>query len=257
MGRNYSLSSAVVTLFWFWFSFSTLLLVAPIVQCNIHQWSHQQTIRVPQANTTYGITTPLLVGRGFMTLVTGYDADPPGIYVHTTDNGYVTHGHEVWSQQARLVAAGMSPGDQFGRTMVSFNQTLVVAAPNAIGARGAVFIFNGTLRHWSQVQRLTALDATPGDTFGDTMSLHNNRLLIGARGQSSNGGVAYIYERPVGSIYWSRMAKLVPRDQRAGQNFAQSVSLYKGIAAITALNDDNPGVQTGCAYLFTGQSVSE
>ena len=36
-------------------------------------------------------------------------------------------------------------------------------------------------RHWSQVQRLYALDAAFGDTFGDTMSLHNNRLLIGAK----------------------------------------------------------------------------
>lgn len=150
--------------------------------------------------------------------------------------------------------------------MVSFNQTLIVAAPHRINKRGAVFVFNGTKRHWFQVQRITAPETTDGDLFGDSMALYKNRLIIGAKGQTQNGGVAYVYERPSGGLYWSRTAKLVPRDQREGGNFAERVSLYEGTVAVSAHND-NPGdtipvagiqetsYDTGSAYIFTGTEL--
>jgi hypothetical protein len=138
--------------------------------------------------------------------------------------------------------------------MVSYNQTLIVASPNELSKKGFVYIFNGTRRHWSQVQRIFAFDGNPGDYFGESMALHKNRLVIGARGTALGGGVAFVYERPANSIYWSRQAKLVPRDQAADQNFAQRVALYEDTVAVSAKNGNTQGYFTGSAYLFTGSA---
>jgi len=83
----------------------------------------------------------------------------------------------------------------------------------------------GSERHWSEVQIIGAPEVTEGDLFGDSLALHNDRLVIGmrsliaqrdgyylyhhffshrayvrtgARGRNTNAGVAYIYERPSG-----------------------------------------------------------
>lgn len=245
-----------------WYLCLVLAVLCFTCTAAFYDWSHQQTLFVPNTRPTYGLTTPLLVGRGFQTLVTGYDPVSPGIFVHTTDDGFVQNSHVVWSQQKVLKPSeDLLATDLFGKIMVSFNQTLIVAAPNRANRRGGVYVFNGTKRHWSQIQRITAPETTEGDLFGDSMALHNDRLIIGAKGQSMNGGAAYVYERPSGGLYWSRTARLLPRDQRKDGYFAEKVSLYENTVAVSAHND-NPGdsftsddeftYDTGSAYIFTG-----
>eukprot|EP01032_Pedospumella_encystans_P015428 gene15428-17646_t len=228
-------------------------------------WSYQQSLFVPYANKTYGETPPLLVGRGFLTLISGYDPFRPGIFVHTTDDGYISGSKVVWSQQAVLRPTDpLTANDGFGRVMVGYNQTLIVAAPFRINRRGAVYVFNGTERHWSQIQRLTPPETTDEDQYGNSLALHKNRLIIGTKGQSKNSGVAYVYERPSGGLYWSRTARLIPRDQIIDANFGERVALYDNTIAITAKNDNRgdaiatvltnggePQFNTGSAYIFT------
>jgi hypothetical protein len=205
--------------------FTLLLFQITTLVCGIYEWSFQQRIKVPGSGTTYGTMPPALFGRGFLTLVTGYNDSAPGIFVHTTDEGYVRNGQYVWSQQAVLVASDVSPGDEFGKWMVSSNHTLIVSAPAHSSSRGYAYIFNGTLRHWSQIQRLAAFEGVPNDRFGEQMTLYENTLVIGSKGslttvnEKTSGGIilthtlngaAYIFGRDPGGLYWSRQGKLVP-----------------------------------------------
>lgn len=117
----------------------------------IYQWSFQQRLIVPEAGQTYGVTPSGHLGRGFETLITGYDASTasPGIYIHTSDMGDVnlTTRHVIWSQQAKLQAKDAASqsftADGFGQMMVTTDQTLIVSAPKAGSGRGYVYIFNG------------------------------------------------------------------------------------------------------------------
>ena len=190
--------------------FTILSCCIPVVH-SVLPWSYQQSLFVPYANKTYGETPPLLVGRGFLTLISGYDPFRPGIFVHTTDDGYVSGSKVVWSQQAVLRPNDpLTANDGFGKVMVGYNQTLIVAAPFRINRRGAVYVFNGasfnfkspafpgllvcltrrfcsfmhllgvgTERHWSQIQRLTPPETTDEDQYGNSLALHKNRLIIG------------------------------------------------------------------------------
>lgn len=83
-----------------------LYLLSSLVLNNaVYEWSFQQRIKVPSAGATFGITPSALFGRGFLTLITGYNAASPGIFVHTTDDGNILDNQYVWSQQAKLVVS--------------------------------------------------------------------------------------------------------------------------------------------------------
>lgn len=235
-----------------------ILLFLPVGH-TVYDWSFQQRLQVPEAGSTFGSTPSALFGRGFLTLVTGYDASSssPGIFIHSTDEGTIQYGQYVWSQQAKLVPKEVISTDRFGQWMVASNTTLIVSAPSASSAKGYVYIFNGTQRHWSQIQRLQPYDgALPGgDLFGERMSLYGKRLVVAAKGQATNAGAVYVYERQTNGLYWSVQSKLVPRDAGSNQYFGQDLSLYDNTAVISAVNDDL-GLSTGSAYIFRGTGAS-
>ena len=136
------------------------------------------------------------------------------------------------------------------------NYTIIVSSPYAENNRGFLYVFNGTLRHWSQVQKLLPADIGSGGYFGDYMALQQNRMVIGAKGVLGNSGAAYVYEREQGGVYWSRHSKLVARDFGANNNFGAKLALYGDTTVITASNDDLPGLQSGSAYVFSGALTS-
>jgi len=232
-----------------------LIFLSLIISClSIYEWSFQQRMVEPTAGSTYGRSQSFIVGRGFQTLVTGYDNVNPGLYVHTSDDGYVRNHQNVWSQTAKLVAKDATVNDNFGYCLQSANQTILASAPYAGDRRGFIYVFNGTLRHWSQIQRLQAVEAAPGDFFGMQMSMHKNRLIIGAQGTTGNIGAVYIFERASGGVYWSRQGKLLARGGAAGYMFGEQLALYDNVAIISERSDsgDSNDEDTGAAYVFQG-----
>lgn len=235
---------------------TTILLAIPLLSGGLYDWSFQQRIQVPSAGSNYAKTPSALFGRGFLTLITGYGTNDSGIYVHTTDDGYVRDNQYVWSQQAVLVATDTGPGDEFGKWMVASNHTLIVSAPRQANDRGFAYIFNGTLRHWSQIQRLGAFEGVSGDYFGDYMSLYENTLVIAAKGSTLNAGTAYVFGREPGGYTWSRQGRLLPRDAGPNQYFAEKLALHSDTVVISARNDDDAGQKTGSAYIFSRKLIT-
>ena len=221
---------------------------------SIYEWSFQSRVKVPEAGRTYAQTPSFIIGRGFQTLITGYDGGAdPGIYVHTNDDGYVVNHQNLWSQQAKLAPGppfSARESDGFGTWMVADQRTLIVSSPYAGDRRGFAFIFNGTLRHWSFIQRLQAVEVQPGDLFGERMFMQGDTVAISAKGTENNGGVVYIFQRVGTSVFWSRQGKLIPRDIAPNQYFGQTLALYGNTVVVGAKNDDYPGSQTGSAYVF-------
>ena len=228
-------------------------------------WTLQAELRVPEAGDTYGQTPVGLQGRGFITLISGYDQINHGIYVHTNDDGQAYRGRNVWSQQAKLVPAdGGTAGDEFGRWIVSKGQTILVGAPyhdhSALVGAGAIYVFNGTLRHWTQTQKLIASDAKKNDNFGELISLNKDRVVVSAKGASGadfhmtketpDVGACYIFERQPGGVHWSRTAKLWAKDMYGGNFFSEHVGVFDDWVVSTAVNDFEPGLHSGSAYMF-------
>ncbi len=115
---------------------------------------------------------------------------------------------------------------------------------------GAVYIFKYSVNGWVQTQKLFGNDTDGDDGFGHSVSIDNNRLVVGANiintGGLSNAGAAYVFELNEG--VWAQVDKLVADTPTADARFGTAVSLYGDNLAV-----GSPGVNTdtGAAYVFT------
>ncbi len=101
--------------------------------------------------------------------------------------------------------------------------------------------------------KLTASDANADDRFGVSVAIDCDIAVVGAYQRDSNGsdsGAAYIYEFS-GSDWIEQKKKLIPSDCAAGDNFGRSVAVEGGTIVVGSHLDDNPGTDTGSAYVFT------
>jgi hypothetical protein len=64
-------------------------------------------------------------------------------------------------------------------------------------------------------------------------------------------GAVYVFARdPINRDAWSQVAKLLPTDAHAGQQFGRSVGISSDTVVIGAVGDDEMGTFTGSAYIF-------
>ncbi|HLA84673.1 MAG TPA: Ig-like domain-containing protein, partial [Thermoguttaceae bacterium] len=150
-----------------------------------------------------------------------------------------------WVQVAKLTANDGAASDYFGYSVsVSGNLAIVGAhGDDDLGSNsGSAYVFEDAGSGWTQIQKLTAADASAGDNFGRSISIDGQRAVIG--GASS----AYVFQDTGSS--WTQVAKLTASDALAGDGFGQSVSLDGATAIVGAYGDDDKGYASGSAYVF-------
>jgi uncharacterized repeat protein (TIGR01451 family) len=159
-----------------------------------------------------------------------------------------------WSETTKLKPADGAASDFFGYSVsLSGDRALVGARyddDNGNNSGSAyVFDFNGT--SWNETAKLKPADGAAEDRFALTVSLSDDRALIGAPYDDDSGnfsGSAYMFE--FNGTGWSEMAKLTPADGAASDSFGRAVSLSGDRALVGAYGDDDHGVNSGSAYVF-------
>jgi hypothetical protein len=99
-------------------------------------------------------------------------------------------------------------------------------------------------------QKVTASDGTANSYFGSAAALNGSTALIGADGDNSFQGAAYLFTKSNGS--WSQGQKLTASDGLAGDEFGYRVVLANDtllVGAFTATVGGN--ASEGAAYVFT------
>ena len=126
---------------------------------------------------------------------------------------------------------------------------------------GAVFVFGDVGSGFiSQQAKLMSTLFGAGDRFGESISLNGNNALIGARGDDDRGpdaGAAYLFGYDSFNNIWSQGSKLHAADGVAGDLFGTAVSLSGNRALISAIFDDEGGVDTGSAYVFKLNGIQQ
>ena len=108
---------------------------------------------------------------------------------------------------AKLIASDAATGDRFGISVVVHDDTIVVGAHqddyndddgDTDDDEGSAYVFTRDAEGWTQVGKLTASDAAPGDEFGISVAVHGSTVVVGAYkydvGEGSgraNAGAAY------------------------------------------------------------------
>ncbi len=163
----------------------------------------------------------------------------------------------AWSQQAKLVASNGAAGDQFGFGVAISGDTAIVGARlKTVGstlAQGSAYIFVRSGTSWSQEQEIIASDGSMLDSFGISVGIDGDTVIVGAWFDdiaAGNQGSAYIFTRS--GTTWSQQAKLFASDGAADDNFGWSVAV-SGDTAIAGVYRDAIGSNAGqgSAYVFT------
>lgn len=159
-----------------------------------------------------------------------------------------------WVQQAKLVPADGTAGDNFGQSVNVWGDAVIIGAvgddDKATDAGSAyIFRFNGS--SWIKQAKLLAPDGGASNYFGQSVAICGDTAVVGAYYDNDLGiasGSAYIF-RFNGST-WVYQAKLLPSDGGPGSYFGYSVDISGDTAVIGAYGDNQSGISAGSAYIF-------
>ncbi|HEX6766959.1 MAG TPA: hypothetical protein VF103_15795, partial [Polyangiaceae bacterium] len=105
----------------------------------------------------------------------------------------------------------------------------------------------------SEQAKLVSLDPWNGDLLGSSVSLFDDRALVGSPGDDRNGpvdeGAAYVFERD--GDQWDQAAKFTASDEAPFDRFGNAVALFGDTALVAAeARDAGPNVDQGAVYVF-------
>ena len=157
-------------------------------------------------------------------------------------------------QTTKLVANDGAMDDQFGRSVAISGDLVVVGAAgddDQGGLSGSAYVFarnQGGPNAWGQIAKLTANDGTVGDSFGLSVSVSGDLVVVGAPADN-NSGSAYVFARnQSGPNAWGQVAKLTTNDVVANDAFGTSVSISNDQVVVGASRGHISN--TGSAYVF-------
>ena len=166
---------------------------------------------------------------------------------------------ETWTEQMKLVPSDPEVDAYFGHSVsISSNYAIVGAYKdnNTLGDEGAAYIFKkNNDETWTEQMKLLA-DKSVADVFGNDVSIDGNYAIIGASGNDSKEGSAYIFKKNSDET-WSEQIKLVASDVGDDDEFGTSVAIDGNYAIIGAPHDDDGGDRTGSAYIFKKSDSNE
>ena len=162
----------------------------------------------------------------------------------------------AWKQQAKLVPQDLVGFDAFGGAVSIHGNTAIVGA-NGHSHSGLrfpcaayVFVREGTT--WVEQAKLTADDAGSSDSFGKSVALFNDTIIVGAPVADVEGkkdaGAAYVFAREGDT--WKQQVKLIRKAEGKGDQFGTGVAVAGNIAIVGAAGMEDAGVGSGAAYGF-------
>jgi hypothetical protein len=204
------------------------------------------------------------------------------------------HGDDSWPQQSYLKPKRISAGDGFGNSVAISGDRIVIGAigedsgatrvngdpqdpqrEDASGS-GAAYAFLREREVWSQDAYFKASGCRAGDSFGYSVAIAGDTVVVGAPGSSQGGGAAYVFANE-GGVWFEQGALAIapPIDAGAamssgpGDAFGASVRIVNDTIVVGAYGDDSQATRfnpvdrgddrapnSGAAYLFARRKSS-
>jgi hypothetical protein len=143
-----------------------------------------------------------------------------------------------WSFQRKLVAPDGRRYDEFGQSVSTDGDTIVIGSDSASGQsyeQGAAYVFRRMGSNWSYQGKLVANDGRRYDYFGRSVAVKGDTIVVGApldhRFHQAQGS-AYVFTRS--GLVWRQSAKLQAADGRGYDYFGVSVAVHNQIIAVGA-----------------------
>ncbi|MEE8154910.1 MAG: FG-GAP repeat protein [Phycisphaerales bacterium] len=157
------------------------------------------------------------------------------------------------TQIAKLLPNDDAGGDRFGSSVAISGATAIVGAyrdDDSGDDSGSAYLFDiSDPAKPTQIVKLLPNDGAASDEFGFSVAISDATAIVGARRDADNGtdsGSAYLFDTTTGT----QIAKLLPDDGAASDEFGFSVAISGATGIVGALHDGDNGPTSGSAYLF-------
>lgn len=190
------------------------------------------------------------------TVIVGATEDTSGTNTQQGSAYVFVRTGTAWAQEQKITAGDGTAFDYFGFSVALSGNTAVIGTLQDVGTnfqQGSAYVYVRSGSSWTQQQKLLAADGAAGDSFGNSVAVNGDTLLLGAAGDT-NGlnarqGSTYVFTRS--GTAWTQQQKLTATDGSAEDSFGASVAITADAAIIGSLGD-TIGANTfqGSAYVF-------
>ena len=119
------------------------------------------------------------------------DSGAAYVFIKAATGGWATD-----TETAKLIASERAENDQFGFSVAVDGNTIVVGADRDDSNRGSAYVFTEPQGGWTDTEGtdpLTAYDRRQNDRFGNFVAVDGDTVLVGAVGDDSTKGSAYVF----------------------------------------------------------------
>jgi hypothetical protein len=160
----------------------------------------------------------------------------------------------VWHLSARLKNPFDAGDNEFGASVAVSGDTIVVGAPgNPTLPGGVVFVYGRSNGRWSRQAKLTTPTPTSDDSFGSSVALTKDMIVVGDPFHDHFSGAVFAFVR-FGSA-WTSEADLVPTDGRSVIEFGLAVAAGPDVIAVGT--GSVGGIGSGYVFSRSGPTWSQ
>jgi hypothetical protein len=162
-----------------------------------------------------------------------------------------------WIESAKLTSFFSPPGGDggllpplFGSSTAVHGDRVIIGSSGEDGKgldTGAAYIFERTDQGWTEAIRLIPEDVEPGDRFGWSVDIWDDRAIVGSREANDGAGAAYVYQ--LLDDDWTEVAKMTGTSGGPIE-FGYAVDIDAERAAVGAPKDWQNGDLAGTAYVY-------
>ena len=255
-------------------------------------WTQQQkvttasSVRLGQSVAIDGTT--LVVGGP---LFAGFASQAGAVYVYVYSAS--------WVIEQILEASNKQAGDQFGYSVSVHTDTIVVGAPftDSNGdMSGSAYMFNRVVTTWTEVEELTATDASSNDRYGEHVAINDQSVIVVA--PNNSGNAIYTYSRSSGLTWifnvqladvdnifafaasnngialsaplvyafksttvdpaggWAQRQEVLAANVIGSASYGTSVATTSDISVVGVHTSNTNGLESGAAYVFKKDNLS-
>lgn len=168
------------------------------------------------------------------------------------------HQSSGWAALGGPQGSNANTGDLLGTSVAADRDFMVVGAPGdtvgGLASAGSVHLYQRSplsSTGWIYVKMLFAGDTQIGASFGASVDVWGDTIVVGAPGWDGRGAV-YVFQRNQGGAdNWGQRKRVDLAAVAAGDEFGASVSIRDDILAVGSPGDNIPGLtDVGTVYVF-------
>ena len=212
-------------------------------------------------------STAVTAGVNFTNIPTILGANNITVYCNnsigilgSSDISFVVGDFDYSYEINKIMASDKQESDLFGYSVsISGDYAIIGAYGEDTGGSnaGAAYIFKkNSTGQYEEVNKIQASDKAVDDVFGRSVSISGDYVIVGAYGEDSDTGAAYIFKKNSTGQY-EEVNKIMASDKQESDLFGYSVSISGDYAIIGAYGEDTGGSNAGASYIFKKNATGQ